>query len=156
MNKEFLLNPNKLQEVIDNFYNLYEDIRLKEDNIDMMQHRAKDCNTPLCFAGWFVIATEYNDINRDATYFDGKILINSKLNLKFDDWAELNPKIWGNKYGQFMFTSSDAWDQPSTVQDMINHLERVHIRLVKAYNKHNFIESLKFWKNNKNYITFEK
>ena len=79
-----------------------------------------DCGTVHCVAGWYAVANLRRKAIKDkiekgrVDYSDGADLMSIDLGFtdKFDlkDWAEVNPKIWGNEDGDEMFDSLFSYD----------------------------------------------
>lgn len=81
------------------------------------------CGTPACHAGWAALMKDgprpsknfYSGADflaRESGWYRGEALVR---------WADENPKIWGNKYGEAMFSDSCAFTGVAyTVRGMSN------------------------------------
>jgi hypothetical protein len=101
----------------------------QECALDMDETRVRnkeyDCGTVHCVGGWYAVA----NLNRKAIknkfdeghvayghidYVDGANLMAKDLGFadhyELEDWANKNPKIWGNERGRFMFTDEFSYD----------------------------------------------
>lgn len=95
------------------------------------------CGTPFCHGGWYLIAKGV--FGYDNSYSDGARMMASDLG--FEDvnslkrWAKENIKIWGNEYGENMFSDENAFgrnlDTGFTLKPIINHWKRVKQRALK-------------------------
>jgi len=82
--------------------------KLPED-VDMLDPRIYHaCNTPMCFAGNWSIAS-----GNGTGFTDSMELIASELGFSSSDdltvWAHDNPSKWGNNHGNSMFSSKFAY-----------------------------------------------
>lgn len=126
----------QFQTVIDNFKKVLPLVKDK-DHLDMIRPSVTNafgelCNTPLCVAGWYAVATlwpttGYLNFNHGATNMAIHLGFKRRFDLK--NWAASNPEIWGNKYGYNMFTNKIAWNESTTLAEVIAHLESVRDRL---------------------------
>jgi hypothetical protein len=98
----------------------------RESAFDMREARVYDkvdkyeCGTVHCVAGWYVVANMNRQVIKDKVkngfvgFSDGADLIANDLGLGglvgLCEWAEDNPKIWGNVYGYDMFTGELPYD----------------------------------------------
>ena len=74
------------------------------------------CGSPACFGGW--LAVKYGtpkDEDAGRNYRDGAYLFAEDLGFDFTcelkEWAEKNPKIWGNQNGYQMFNRPYAFNE---------------------------------------------
>lgn len=129
----------QFQVVIDNLEKAFK-ISKKNAPVNMMSTdisiKKKDaCGTPMCHAGWYLIAT--SKITNYTRYTQGCELIAEHLG--FDGafylklWAERNKSIWGNKYGGDMFFNSKAFCEFGVfgLKTIINHWKGVKERAEK-------------------------
>jgi len=104
------------------------------------------CGTVNCVAGWYVVAKgtedpqtlKYIRENR-VNYKYGAMLMAEDLGFDDEDelmaWAEVNPEIWGNKWGNLMFSRYEAYTGKLDVRvtceysDIITHWAKVAERL---------------------------
>lgn len=130
----------QFQVVIDNLEKAFK-ISKRNAPVDMMSVdisvKKKDaCGTPMCHAGWYLIAT--SKVTNYTSYSQGASLIAEHLGfvdefyLKL--WADKNQNIWGNEKGVLMFCSSSAFgvfDDIFTLRTIINHWKGVKERAAK-------------------------
>lgn len=103
-------------------------------NVNMMSFKiVHSCDTPNCFAGWYVVAKNLTEINY---YLDGRAIIARDLGFEFgynlEIWAHTNPIIWGNECGNAIFADGMAFGEKSdliSIRTIINHLKSVQKRL---------------------------
>jgi hypothetical protein len=99
----------------------------------MMQGHVYECGSAMCHGGWYAII-------RGANYYlTGAGLLAQDLGFAYsrglEDWAALNPKIWGNKNGGSMFCSSSAFCKNAHITDLsqiIDHWKGVKKRALIA------------------------
>ena len=105
-----------------------------------------ECGTVHCVAGWYLLAKRWNGKDRflkgqnNYNFEDGARLMawDAGFNTikKMLNWADDNPKIWGNVYGENMFTGQSAYDcHPLYEIDLCkiaNHFDGVADRLAEA------------------------
>lgn len=105
----------------------------------------RQCGTTHCHAGWYALAKEWDlkspYLSEEITlnYWKGKSIMEKDLGFfkgvipGFDcqRWAKNNPKIWGNGYGEKMFSESKAFNYEGelTLQKIVDHWREVGIRL---------------------------
>ena len=101
------------------------------------------CGTVHCFAGWYLIASrlEMGDTFRPrmfscpTSFETGKIKMEKVLNVSLQKWANENPNLWGNRYGDDVFTNQCAFKSvkrpggATNLNDIIDHLKEVYWRL---------------------------
>jgi len=85
--------------------------------VEMGETRFSLCGTAACHAGWFQVSKGrswgflnnigYEEGSRDIARFLG--FYGKHPEGKLESWAEDNPDLWGNKDGDGMFCSSDAF-----------------------------------------------
>ena len=95
------------------------------------------CGTPMCHGGWYALAA----IERGAVcddFWDGAVAMANDLGFKYaealENWAHRNPTLWGNPYGDGMFSSDSAFTGDCTVDvtmlsEIIDHWREVQSRL---------------------------
>lgn len=91
--------------------------------IDIDSTYMPTCGTPGCHAGLTKCALDYLGVPPFlSNYSDYEYLYEADRFARYlgfkefanlVDWAEYNPNIWGNSYGQFMFTSRRAFNEDS-------------------------------------------
>jgi hypothetical protein len=79
-----------------------------------------ECGTVHCVGGWYAVANLDRERIKDKIkngrvgYDDGADLLANDLGFAshyaLQNWAEENPKIWGNEGGDEMFGSASAYD----------------------------------------------
>lgn len=104
-------------------------------HLNMMETSVNDdgheCGTVHCVGGWYAIA---NNLHLDGyiTFREGadKMAFDLGLNVSYylDKWATLNPIIWGNEYGESIFSSRIAYNNACSLSEVITHLEGVRDR----------------------------
>jgi hypothetical protein len=113
-------------------------------NIGQIQVYSKkhkyDCGTIHCVAGWYAVANLNrqvikNKFNQGGVDFrDGANLMANDLGFAdhylLANWAENNPKIWGNENGDEMFGSELAYDDTG-FDGVIAQWELVKQNLIK-------------------------
>lgn len=83
------------------------------------------CGTPMCHGGWYAAASglfrNSNNVNK-ATYNDGANVLANDLGFvgqcELEDWAEENPKLWGNESGTLMFCTSEAFNGATSLKQI--------------------------------------
>jgi len=144
--KEYHPTQQQMQIVIDNLRSIEEEANM-EGCFDIEEGVIKErdstvCNTVMCVAGWYAMATIYKDdhppYSERWVYSTGVELIAETLTLDgevgLEEWADNNPTIWGNPYGYDMFSDVGAYnglahnsEKPMSI--IIAHLEAVKTRL---------------------------
>jgi hypothetical protein len=81
-----------------------------------------ECGTVHCVGGWYAVANLNRKFIKDkfnegfVGFTDGAELMAQDLGFRYrhylKNWAEQNPKIWGNEKGCFMFGSASSYDNP--------------------------------------------
>lgn len=109
-------------------------------SIDMGQSAVyNDCGSPMCHGGWYAAASNIQR-NTDFTHYDyGAKLMAHDLGFtdkeKLKEWADQNPKIWGNPYGIEMFCHRLAFvpmgAEITSLKQIYDHWKGVYDR-VKA------------------------
>jgi hypothetical protein len=137
------MNKNKLKQFVSALDELSDDV--KDMGVEMGSINEPLCGTPGCHAGLISIVAkdlpELQDIYNDdyRTYDDDyKYSIWADTLAEFlgfvdmrclIDWARDNPKLWGNKFGQDMFSFWRAFTNSQfkilTHRDIINHWKQV-------------------------------
>jgi hypothetical protein len=79
-----------------------------------------ECGTVHCVGGWYAVANLNRKFIKDkfnegfVDFNDGTKLMAQDLGFAYrcdlKNWAEQNPKIWGNKKGYFMFGNASAYN----------------------------------------------
>ena len=108
------------------------------------------CGLPACHGGWIAFAAyrgcipQYKPEKEPLDgFYKGVLILNnlcgfhrptSKAIDGLSSWANKNPIIWGNPYGETMFYEDDAFldvdaTNPLTIQDIIAHYRGVVKRL---------------------------
>ena len=97
------------------------------------------CYTSACHAGWFQYFSLKDDVKYDITYDHGSDQMADHLGFNFrwelSEWADKNPKIWGNENGDGMFSSPSAFLEYGTPYSSLNlkiiaaHWQKVAKRL---------------------------
>lgn len=131
----------QFQIVIDNLEKVNRSAKRKHKDapVDMMETSINYCGSPMCFAGWYAVAKKLDEY--DSKYSDGAKII--AIDLGFNDksylrkWAESNPLLWGNSFGNDMFCDGRAFNQPEdtgfSLQTIINHWKCVKERSAKLW-----------------------
>ncbi|CAC9656723.1 hypothetical protein [uncultured Gammaproteobacteria bacterium] len=139
------MNKDKLKQFVDALDALSDDI--KDWDVDMDSEERPTCGTPGCHAGLIYMAAEdlpelqdiyerivlskwnscsyrYEVWSNALTVFLG---FKNKGGLRL--WANDNPKLWGNRFGEGMFVFrlafTDDTDKQLTHRDIINHWKQV-------------------------------
>jgi len=126
----------QFQVVIDN---LEKALKISKNNapVDMMSvdiaiNKKYACGTPMCHAGWYLIAT--SKVTSHTSYSDGAELMAEHLGFANDFylklWAKQNSDIWGNREGESMFCSENAFStsEPFGLKTIIDHWKAVKER----------------------------
>ena len=138
------MNKIGLKQVIKNLKSV-EHLASKEGMLDMQQVRVnynfkKDtCGVPHCLAGWFTIAIKNRRAVKSAlltarycSYSYGAEIMANRLGFKNHDdlrhWCYNNPEIWGNDYGNELFSATYAYNHKG-FSGIIKHFEEVYNRL---------------------------
>jgi len=111
-----------------------------ESNFNMMQgftfySDGDVCGTVHCIGGWYAIAKQLQleAPGMQINYQNGAMAMADDLGFvsidELENWAIKNTYIWGNGYGDSIFTDKRAYGDADTLQDAINHLEKVKDRL---------------------------
>ena len=147
---EEYINKDKLKEFVNALDALSDDV--KDWDVEMFDIDEPLCGTPGCHAGLISIVakelSELQEIYENHIYFMYKTEIIYKYDVWADtladflgfekrrdleDWAEENPKIWGNEYGGEMFELTRAFTdnlpKQLTHRDLINHWKQVLVNL---------------------------
>ncbi len=155
------MNKNKLKEFVNALDMLSDDV--KDWDVEMHSTKKPSCGTPGCHTGLVSIVAKdlpgleetylkvfkiyfkiYKDIKPDLYVYTiwadtlAEFLgFGDMLDLRL--WARDNPKLWGNKYGVFMFSDKRAFTNDKTKEidhrDIINHWKQVLVNLdtIKEY-----------------------
>ena len=137
------MNKIGLKEVIKNLKSV-EHLASKEGMLDMQQVRVnynfkKDtCDAPHCLAGWFTIAIKNRRSVQSAltarycSYSYGAEIMANRLGFRNDDdlkhWCHNNPEIWGNDYGNALFSATYAYNHKG-FSGIVKHFEEMYKRL---------------------------
>lgn len=110
--------------------------------LDMTEYQVNDgheCGTVHCHGG--VYALMKCNLSSPINYRSGSIHLANDLGFRsvadLEEWAELNPRLWGNKKGIKMFFDPDAFyshKRPhgaESVQEIADHWREVGNRLKK-------------------------
>ena len=93
------------------------------------------CGTPMCHGGWYAASIGLWGSKVIHSYAAGASAIAAHLGFNnvedLREWASNNANLWGNIWGRGMFYDIDAFDQPETLTDIINHWIKVHNRTCK-------------------------
>lgn len=138
----------QVQTLID-YLKKIEDVANKPHAFDIMENRVQinhhTCGTVHCVAGWFCVAIKNDDPiikkrieGNFCTFSDGYRAMSEILGFRdvyrLETWAEDNPDIWGNEYGDNMFYHLFAYNglqnytkNPMTI--IIKHWEDVRDRI---------------------------
>ena len=148
------MNKDKLKEFVNALDELSDDV--KDMGVKMSSTKEPVCGTPGCHAGLISIVAKDLPEMKD-TY---KRLLILKLGIKCNnfalysfqiwadtltdflgfkdkyglmDWAVDNPKLWGNKRGEYMFSFWQAFTgdeyKKITHRDIINHWKQVLVNI---------------------------
>ena len=137
----------------------------KEDSLNMREagisdrdpQRVKNCGTIHCHAGWYYLAKKwdrksefidnedsernpYTGKSRQVDYRSGiKMMAKDVGDMRSEQlkqWASVNPALWGNCWGYWMFTYEAAFGDkkgetpsPLTLSHIVKHWEKVGYRL---------------------------
>lgn len=114
-------NPRALvaQEIGVHFLNLFHGMDNGSESVDMGNGSVSPfnhCGTTMCHGGWFEWLTAIKDCDND--YDDGAYKMAQMLGFYdydlLEEWAGMNPKIWGNEEGGKIFGSSRAFMPPNS------------------------------------------
>lgn len=130
------LTPEKTRKLGHMFLDLHADKR----KVDMMKSHFDPCGTIACHAGWFAIMTgiPYSNFH---SFIDAADKMATFLGLQdaksLEIWARHNADIWGNAYGNVMFTSWHAFDPdlnrlPNNLKTIGEHWLAVADRLERS------------------------
>ena len=124
------------QTVIDNFVRVLplakKEHHLDMDEITICDNEGHKCGTVHCVGGWYGVSvlTEFDEAY--TSYTEGADAMAKHLGFKEDTalqhWARENPQIWGNQYGQRMFSHETAYDGAENLHEIIAFLEKVRDR----------------------------
>jgi hypothetical protein len=142
------MNKNKLKEFVNALDALSDDV--KDWGVIMMSTDKPACGTPGCHAGLISIVAqelpELQDIYKNHIYFTkgggnesnyhSCVWANTLAEFlgfidrrDLEEWAQDNPKFWGNKFGRGMFyfpsAFTDDTNKQLTHRDIINHWKQV-------------------------------
>jgi hypothetical protein len=154
------MNKNKLKQFVNALDALSDDI--KDWDIDMNNDEEPTCNTPGCHAGLISIVAkdlpELKDIYERIYLTKGggnksnyhysiwadalAVFLGFSERKDLECWAKDNPKLWGNKYGDYMFMAAAAFTDDTgnlpkqlTHRDIINHWKQVLANIEKGEKK---------------------
>jgi hypothetical protein len=145
------MNKNKLKQFVNALDELSDDV--KDWDVEMESTKEPTCGTPGCHAGLISIVAKdlpgleeahlkvfkihfktYKEIKQDLYVYTiwadalAEFLGFEDI-LHLTDWAVDNPKLWGNKYGDYMFCArlafTDDKSKHLTHRDIINHWKQV-------------------------------
>jgi hypothetical protein len=118
----------------------------KEGALDMDEGRVYsevdnyDCGTVHCVGGWYAFANLRRQVIKSrikhgyVSFKNGAKLLANDLGFAnqfiLEDWANDNPRIWGNINGYYMFSSESAYDNPGYA-GVIAQLELVKQNLIE-------------------------
>ena len=140
-----MITSDKIFKVVENFRKYKGKFKIDMGATCTRNH---PCGTVCCHAGAYYITKrfigdfiprvmdKYCEMEEVTPYGIGRQIM--ALDLGFDDfrellvWAKDNKDIWGNKYGEYMFSSKDAFVRfgaEVTLEKIINHWEGVGRRL---------------------------
>jgi hypothetical protein len=130
------------QTVIDNFVRVLPLAKAKR-HLDMTEPKVfcgglHKCGTNHCVAGWYAVATIHKLDGSYVGFSDGANKMAQHLGfpgmIDLEEWAELNPQIWGNHFGTMLFYNERAFDYAQTLHDVITFLEKVKDRSPESNN----------------------
>jgi hypothetical protein len=150
-----MMNKDKLKQFVSALDSLSDDV--KDMQVDMESTKEPTCGTPGCHAGLISIVAKklpeleeahlkvfkihfktYKEIKQDLYVYTiwadalAEFLGFEDI-LHLTDWAVDNPKLWGNKYGENMFSSWRAFTNDEykqlTHRDIINHWKQVLVNI---------------------------
>lgn len=103
------------------------------------------CGSVHCHAGWYAIAKGLHRggiVNfMNGSQAMGEDLFNISGGIRIMAWAHVNPAIWGNTDGEYIFAHAMAFKSASrpngaqTLADIIDHWQEVYERLVILENQ---------------------
>lgn len=111
---------------------------MSESNVNRDGHT---CGTVHCHGGWYAIAA-LDTKNYIVDFDNGADIMARHLGLigryRMMEWADQNPRLWGNEMGYSMFSGKMAFHHPTkrpsgalTLKDIVDHWVEVYGR-VKA------------------------
>ncbi len=142
------MNKNKLKELVNALDALSDDI--KNMDVNRNYYKEPECGTSGSHPGLiYIVAEELPELKYiyKRFHFPGYLIEDSfpwydwastlanflgfKDKIGLTDWAKDNPKLWGNKYGHYMFCC-EGWQAFTNSQfkklthiDIINHWKQV-------------------------------
>lgn len=140
-------------EIGNDFINLHNDKNLTHKNLNFREsgiENTTDCGTIACHGGWgYALYHKNYDLNKMLWAYDifgeGADDIAHKLGFQdkmdFEYWAMKNKALWGNKFGNLMFSCSGYLafgihhTGICTLQDIGNHYIAVGKRIRKRLEK---------------------
>ncbi len=142
------MNKDKLKEFVNALDSLSDDV--KDWDVSMMSINKPACGTPGCHSGLISIVAqelpELQDIYKNHIYFTkgggnesnyhSCVWANTLAEFlgfidrrDLEEWAQDNPKFWGNEFGDDMFyfpsAFTDDTNKQITHRDIINHWKQV-------------------------------
>lgn len=120
----------RLEAVVNGFScDMSEDIVCREDHI---------CETPACHGGWAYIALR-GFPKRTASYRQGSQVLAEFFGFpsttQLEEWAGSQPIIWGNPWGDGMFSNPDAFGELRSnfpAMKLVEHWRSVGQRLQES------------------------
>ncbi len=121
-------DPEKCRQLGQIFLDLH--IKKPEAEVDMLETKFNQCGTVACHAGWYAVARGLNltvDYNFQSSSDDMAKYLGLEGGYELRQWANANNKLWGNRDGYFLFSSSDAFGvdslsyKPLTLDKIGNH-----------------------------------
>ena len=107
-----------------------------DKDVDMHNARYPSCGSPACHGGWAGVLLDCNRKIDNYYYEDGAdslaIFFGFEDHYDLEVWAGEKQEIWGNKDGEYMFSSEDAFgckEYDITTKDIGNHYHGVADRL---------------------------
>ena len=153
-----MIDAKKARMVAEAFDQAAKTVNGSVDMLETVIIRSEKCGTVACHAGWYALMTikeqewhfseylgcEYLKTSNPGcmgmgfTY--GKIKMALDLGFpcadRLEDWAQANPEIWGNAFGNRMFGSTEAFGKDErcnvTLAEIADHWHRVSDRLEKS------------------------
>ncbi|CAC9626241.1 hypothetical protein [uncultured Gammaproteobacteria bacterium] len=142
------MNKDKLKEFVNALDSLSDEV--KDWGVSMMSTKKPACGTPGCHSGLISIVAkdlpELQDIYQNHIYFTKgggnksnyhsciwadvlSVFLGFIDRRDLEEWAQDNPKFWGNKFGRDMFyfpsAFTDDTNKKLTHRDLINHWKQV-------------------------------
>ena len=110
--------------------------KVGDEDVNMNELYINHCGSPLCFAGWFAYLSRSKEELKGKDWKYGARLIACECGLEdryhLTRWANNNPKLWGNEYGDSMFGYKQAFgvepNEELTLSDITAHLREVSER----------------------------